>query len=182
MPAIETRTSLKGAVAEPAAAAASRSRRLWGGPVLGALVALVLLLPVAHAGALFDNLLGSWGGGGQIRYSDGKSEDIKCTAYYTGGGDKLRLAIRCRGGKAEVEIRGELSAQGDKLTGSWEERTFKAAGEANGRYAADKMTLAVSGGGFSGAMTVTTTGTKQVVAITAEGIEMRSVNVTLSKS
>jgi hypothetical protein len=182
MPAIETRTSFNGTVAEPAAAP-RRSRRLQCGAALGALVGLVLLLlPVARADALFDNLLGSWGGGGQIRYTDGKSEDIRCTAYYTGGGEKLRLAIRCRGGNAEVEIRGELSAQGDKLTGSWEERTFKAAGEASGRYAADKMTLTVTGGGFSGAMTVTTTGAKQVVSITTEGIEMRSVNVTLSKS
>jgi hypothetical protein len=182
MLAAETRTTFKDAAAEPGAAAPGRTRGLPGRPVLGALAGLVLLSPVALADALFDNLLGSWGGGGQIRYEDGKSEDIKCTAYYTGGGDKLRLAIRCRGGNAEVEIRGELTAQGDKLAGTWEERTFNAAGEASGRYAADKMTLTVTGGGFSGAMTVTTAGTKQAVTITAEGIKMRSVNVTLGKS
>jgi hypothetical protein len=147
-----------------------------------AVAGLILLSTGACADALFDGLLGSWGGSGQIRYDDGKSENIKCTAYYTGGGDKLRLAIRCRGDQAEVEIRGELTTQGEKLAGTWEERTFNAAGEASGRLAGDKMTLAVTGGGFSGAMTVTTAGAKQVVTISTEGIKMRSVNVTLGKS
>lgn len=156
--------------------------RLPGRPTAVAVAMLILLSPVAWAETPFDGLLGSWGGAGQIRFDDGKSEDIKCTAYYTGGGDKLRLAIRCRGGSAEVEIRGELTAQGDKLAGTWEERTFNAAGEASGRFAADKMTLTVTGGGFTGGMTVSTAGAKQVVTISAEGIKMRSVNVTLAKS
>lgn len=183
MAAIEARSTFKDSAAGPADAALRRTRaRYTSWPIGSALGALVLLAPVAYADARFDNLLGSWGGSGQIRYDDGKSEDIKCTAYYTGGGDKLRLAIRCRGEKAEVDIRGELAAQGEKLAGTWEERTFNAAGEANGRFAVDKMTLAVTGGGFSGAMTVTTAGAKQVVTISTEGIKMRSVNVTLAKS
>lgn len=182
MPTIETRSTFKDAATGSARAASRHScARLPGRRTLGTLAALVLLSPIAYAEA-FDNLLGSWGGSGQIRYDDGRSEDIKCTAYYTGGGDKLKLAIRCRGGAAEVEIRGELTAQGDKLAGTWEERTFNAAGAASGRYAADKMTLSVTGGGFTGAMTVTTTGAKQAVSISAEGIKMRSVNVTLVKS
>jgi hypothetical protein len=168
--------------AGPAGAATRRIRtRLPGRRIAGALAGVILLSPIAYADTLFDNLLGSWGGSGLIRYDDGRSEDIKCTAYYTGGGDKLKLAIRCRGGSAEVEIRGELTAQGDKLAGTWEERTFNAAGAASGRYAGDKMTLSVTGSGFTGAMTVTTAGAKQVVAISAEGIKMRSVNVTLGK-
>ncbi len=181
MPTTETRSTCEDVAAGPSAAAPSRTHRRHGRWGLGALAALVLLCPVAYADA-FGNLLGSWAGSGQIRYRDGKSDDIRCTAYYTGSGDKLKLAIRCRGGNAEVEIRGELTAQGEKLAGTWEERTFNATGEASGRLAADKMTLTVTGGGFSGAMTVTTTGAKQVVTITAEGIELRSVNVTLAKS
>src|SRR5262245_32982514 len=174
-----------GAGAEDGAGRARGARRRagllrWAIPCV--LAATVWQSPALHADTLFDSLMGSWGGSGQIRYDDGRSEDIKCTAYYTGGGDKLKLAIRCRGGAAEVEIRGELTAQGDKLAGTWEERTFNASGAASGRYAADKMSLSVTGSGFTGAMTVTTTGAKQAVSISAEGIKMRSVNVTLGKS
>jgi hypothetical protein len=162
-------------------AAQGIARRVgWSVPY--ALAALISLAPAAGADTLFDSLMGSWAGSGQIRYDDGKSEGIRCTAYYTGGGKELRLAIRCKSDSTEVEIRGQLTAQGEKLAGTWEERTFNAAGEATGHVAADKMSLAVSGGGFKGSMSVSYASAKQVVTISAEGIKLRSVNVTLAKS
>src|SRR5262249_52932509 len=155
------------------------------GRVRGALacaLALAMWQSPAYADSLFDSLQGSWAGQGQIRYDDGQSEGIRCNAYYTGGGEKLRLAIRCRSATTEVEIRGQLTAEGEKLTGTWEERTFNASGEASGRVVADKMSLSVTGGGFKGAMSVSYGSAKQVVTISTEGIRMRSVNVTLSKA
>jgi hypothetical protein len=152
----------------------------WGSAC--ALAGLLLLAPAALADTLFDSLRGSWSGSGQIRYVDGKAEAIKCSAFYTGEGVELRLAIRCESGDAKVEIRGQLMAQGDKLGGTWEERTFNVAGEASGRVASDKMNLDISGGGFKGAMSVSAAGGKQAVTISAEGIEMKSVNITLGRS
>jgi hypothetical protein len=134
------------------------------------------------ADTLFDSLRGSWSGSGQIRYEDGAAEAIKCNAYYTGEGVELRLAIRCESASSKVEIRGQLTAQGEALSGTWEERTFNASGEAKGRIAADKMSLAVIGGGFKGAMSVSAAGGKQAVNIYAEGIKMKSVSITLGKS
>ena len=81
----------------------------------------------------------------------------------------------------EVEIRGLLTRQGETLAGTWEERTFNASGEASGRLVADRMSLSISGGGFSGSMTVAYGGSRQVVTISTQGIRMRSVNVTLAK-
>jgi hypothetical protein len=141
----------------------------------------VLCTAPAHAATLLDRLMGSWSGSGQIRYDDGQSEGIRCTAYYTGGNDRLRLAIRCRSDSTEVEIRGLLTRQGETLAGTWEERTFNASGEASGRLVADRMSLSISGGGFSGSMTVAYGGSRQVVTISTQGIRMRSVNVTLAK-
>jgi hypothetical protein len=136
----------------------------------------------AQAATLLDRLIGSWSGSGQIRYDDGQSEGVRCSAYYTGGNDRLRLAIRCRSDSTEVEIRGLLTRQGETLSGTWEERTFNASGEASGRVAGEKMSLSVSGGGFSGSMSVAHAGSRQVVTITTQGIRMRSVNVTLTRS
>ena len=138
--------------------------------------------PVAKAATLLDNLLGSWSGSGQIRYDDGGSEAVRCTAFYTGSNESLRLAIRCRSDSTEVEIRGLLTRQGELLTGTWEERTFNVSGEAKGRIQGDKMTLSITGGVFSGSMSVAHAGSKQVVTINTQGIKMRSVNVTLAKS
>jgi hypothetical protein len=145
------------------------------------LMLAVLSAAPTHAATLLDRLMGAWSGSGQIRYDDGQSEGIRCTAYYTGGNDRLRLAIRCRSDSTEVEIRGLLTRQGETLAGTWEERTFNASGEASGRLVADRMSLSISGGGFSGSMTVAYAGSRQVVTISAQGIRMRSVNVTLAK-
>jgi hypothetical protein len=137
--------------------------------------------PLAHAASLLDSLLGSWSGSGQIRYDDGQSERIRCSAFYTGSAQAFKLAIRCRSDSTEIEIRGQLMAQGDAVSGTWEERTFNASGEASGRLTGDKLNLSVSGGGFSGSMSVAQSGGRQVVTISTEGIRMRSVTVTLSK-
>ena len=153
--------------------------RLFVGSVL--LTLAVFCAGSARAATLLDRLMGSWSGSGQIRYDDGQSEGVRCSAYYTGGNERLRLAIRCRSDSTEVEIRGLLTRQGEKLAGTWEERTFNASGEASGQVAGDRMSLSIAGGGFSGSMTVAYAGSRQVVTISTQGIRMRSVNVTLAK-
>jgi hypothetical protein len=148
-----------------------------------ALAAAVLWQTAAGlADSLFDSLRGSWSGSGQIRYDDGTAEGLRCNAYYTGEGAQLRLAIRCESPSNKVDIRGQLSVQGETLSGTWEERTFNAAGEAKGRVSDGKMSLSVIGGGFKGAMSVSIAGGKQSVNIYSEGIKMKSVSISLGKS
>jgi hypothetical protein len=59
----------------------------------------------ADTGNPFDVLLGSWRGGGQMELSEGKTERLKCNAYYTGGGSRLGVAIRC-----QSEISGQATS------------------------------------------------------------------------
>jgi len=136
----------------------------------------------ARAATPFDNLLGSWSGSGQIRYESGEPEGVRCTAYYSGGGQHLRLVIRCKSPSNEIEIRGLLTQQAEKLSGTWEERTFNASGEASGRMTSGRMSLSITGGGFSGSMSVVYERSRQVVVITIQGIAMKSVSVTLGRS
>ena len=135
----------------------------------------------ANPDSSFDGLLGTWSGSGQVRYQSGDTEGIRCNAYYTGGGTKLGLAIRCKSASNDIEIRGALTHQGEKVSGTWEERTFNASGAASGRMSAGRLTLSIEGGGFSGTMSVAYGGPRQTVAITTQGIPMKSVNVTLTK-
>jgi hypothetical protein len=149
---------------------------------LAALTVFGCIATAALAATPFDALLGSWSGTGQIRYDDGSAESVRCQAYYTEGGQRLRLAIRCKSASHEIEIRGLLTeAAGGSVTGTWEERTFNVAGEAKGHVTASRLTLSVSGGGFSGSMSVTLGGSRQTVTISTQGISMRSVNVVLAK-
>ena len=74
----------------------------------------------ADTGNAFDVLLGSWRGGGQMELSEGKTERLKCNAYYTGGGSRLGVAIRCQSEISNIEFRSKLSQSGGRINGTWE--------------------------------------------------------------
>jgi hypothetical protein len=138
--------------------------------------------PASQASANpFDVLLGSWGGSGQITMTDGKKERLKCNAYYTGGGSQLGMAIRCQSESSNVEIRSKLSQSAGRITGTWEERTFNATGNAVGQASGDKISLQISGG-VSGTMLVSYSGSRQNVAISTQGIALKTVTISLSRS
>jgi hypothetical protein len=154
----------------------------FGSPMLAAFGVIGCIATGALAATPFDALLGSWSGSGQIRYEDGRAESVRCSAYYTEGGQRLRLAIRCRSASNEIEVRGLLTQRGDNVAGTWEERTFNVSGEVTGRITSSQLTLAITGGAFSGSMSVSLGGARQTVVIATQGISMRSVNVVLAKS
>ena len=156
------------------------SLRWW--VALPAWTILVCLGANARPATPLEGLLGSWSGSGQIYYETAPSEPIRCTAYYTGGDQRLRLAIRCKSASNEIEIRGQLLQGADKVSGTWEERTFNASGEATGHITDGRMNLSISGGGFSGSMVVSFSSSRQTVVIATHGIPMKSVRVTLGKS
>ena len=133
------------------------------------------------AGTPFDTLLGSWRGNGQIKLSDGRTERLKCNAYYTGGGSQLGMAIRCQSESSNVEIRSKLSQTGGRISGTWEERTFNAEGTASGEASSDKLSLQITGG-VTGTMQVSYSGSRQSVAISTQGIALQSVTIDLTRS
>ena len=70
---------------------------------------------------------------------------------------------------------------GGRITGTWEERTFNATGNAVGQASGDKISLQISGG-VSGTMLVSYSGSRQSVAISTQGIALKSVTISLSRS
>jgi len=135
----------------------------------------------ARAENPFDSLLGTWTGSGKLVLHGGQWENIKCNAYYTGGGSKLRLAVRCASTSYRVEIRSKLTRTGDKISGTWEERTYNAAGSVSGRTLGNRLSFSISNGGFSGSMSVSYGGPEHSVSIATAGINLKSVNMTLSR-
>ncbi len=159
---------------------------LEGRSVLAAAgVAFVLTSGVAfgQSAGPFGALVGSWSGSGQIRMSDGKTEALKCRAYYTDKdrGVQVNLAIRCASASNKIELRASLASESGRVTGNWEERQFNAAGEVSGQANANKLSLSINGGGMTGAMSVATTGASQTVSITTEGVAFKGVSIALSR-
>jgi hypothetical protein len=136
----------------------------------------------ARAESPFSSLSGTWSGSGQVRFTGGSSEALKCRAYYTPkDAMKMGLAIRCASTSAKIELRANLVYEGGRVTGSWEERTFNAAGNVTGQANASKINLAIQGGGFSGSMAVGINGASQSVLIHTQGTGFTNVNIHLSK-
>jgi hypothetical protein len=137
----------------------------------------------ARADSLFDMLAGTWSGSGQIRLDNGKTEALKCRAFYTqkdqGG---LGLAIRCASASNKIELRASLNQARGEVDGMWEERTFNAAGTVKGKMSASRINLAITGGSFSGSMNVSVIGSRHSVSIETNGmIGLKAVNINLSR-
>lgn len=153
-----------------------------------AVAALTVPIVLARSGSSeadpsnpFDILLGSWRGSGQIQLSQGKTERVKCNAYYTGGGSQLGMAIRCQSESSNVEIRSKLSQSGGRVTGTWEERNFNAEGNASGQATNGKITLSISGS-VIGSMQVSYSASRQSVSISTQNIALKSVSIDLTRS
>ncbi len=137
----------------------------------------------ARAESPFSNLNGTWSGSGQVQLTNGSTETLKCRAYYTTreSGNAVGLAIRCASPSNKIELRANLSFRGGRISGTWEERTYNAAGEVTGQVSGNRFSLAIVGGGFQGSMSVSTSGSNQTVSITTQGIGLKGVNISLSK-
>lgn len=161
------------------------SRRISTLAALLSLAAGVSVLHVTPAAAdsPFASLAGTWSGSGQIKLEGGKSESIRCKAYYTtnSGGAGLGMAIRCASASNKIEMRANLTYTEGKVSGSWEERTFNAAGQVSGKAAANNLNLAIDGGGLNGSMSVRLGQTSQLVSISTTGSAFRGLNLSLSR-
>ncbi|MFV0298540.1 MAG: hypothetical protein ACK5JT_20760 [Hyphomicrobiaceae bacterium] len=115
--------------------------------------------------------------------SSGKSEVLKCRAYYTSKEkDGLGLAIRCASASNRIELRAHLHQEAGQVSGRWEERTYNATGNVTGRARQGKINLSIVGGGFSGSMAVATNGSSQTVTIETQGVGLKSVDIKLSRA
>ncbi len=138
--------------------------------------------PQARAETPFEMLAGTWVGSGQIRLDNGRSEALKCRAFYTQKDDGgLGIALRCASASNKIELRASLNQDRGSIDGSWEERTFNAAGTVKGRMTPSKINLSITGGSFSGSMNVAIIGERHSVSIETSGIGLRGVSINLSR-
>ena len=131
----------------------------------------------------FTGLVGSWRGGGELELEGGKSEKLRCQAYYTqrDSAHNLGLAIKCASASYTIELRSQLTASGRVISGQWEERTFNASGDVTGEASDGKITLRIVGGGFQGNMLVVTNGGSQTVKVGTRGNALKGVSIQLTK-
>lgn len=137
----------------------------------------------ALADGPFNALAGRWVGGGKIKYEGGKSESISCrVTYFIGsGGASLQQNIRCAGASGNFVVRTEVTASGNKVSGSWTETVHNLSGSASGRISGDDVHMSVSASNFTASMSVVTSGRSQSVSITPQGAAITQVSINLNK-
>lgn len=149
--------------------------------LLGAGAAAVSLSTGAQASPT-SRLLGTWAGRGVAHFEGNKSERIKCNAYYTGGGKQLNIAVRCASTSYKIEIRSKLENESGRLSGTWEERTFNASGNTSGSINDERIRLSIKGGGLTASMAVQFSEDTQNINVRADGSQLKSVAINLSRS
>ncbi len=145
---------------------------------------IALGTPVSAGGASpFASLAGSWSGTGTVRFDGGQSERLKCRGSYTlkNSGAGMGLALRCASASAKIDLRSMLAYQGGRVSGNWEERTFNASGNLAGRASSSSMTLSI-GGGLTGSMSLSFSGSSQSVSIITTGTGLKGVTIRLRRS
>ncbi len=149
-----------------------------------ALAATAILAPLAPARAdsPFSLLTGTWSGGGRVDLAGGQSENIRCRAYYNPkSASAVNLALRCASATHKIDMRASLSAAGESVSGTWEERSFNAMGTVAGKATPATMKLAISGGGFTGSLSIATEGGSQSIHISTEGVGFTGLTMKLLK-
>ena len=146
-------------------------------------VAVLMPLAPAHAGSPFTTLAGTWSGSGKVRLSNGKSEKLRCKAYYTNksGGTNLGMSIRCASTSNKFNLRAKLSYSGGTVSGSWSETNYNASGALSGKASNSKIRVSVQGG-ISGSLSVSINGRSQRVSMSTSGDSaFRGINISLRK-
>jgi len=156
------------------------------GLILGAialLAASTFSAPVQAQSGPFSGLAGVWSGAGTVTLDDGSSERIRCRATYAVGeaGHGLNQTLTCASDSYKFDLRTNVIAEGNNITGSWSEISRNISGTIRGSGVAGAIQVTASAAGFNANIAVTTRGNRQTVQIRSEG-SFRAANITLSRS
>ena len=140
-----------------------------------------LSIDSAAADATLEVLAGTWQGAGTMSFESGETENISCNGYYKGAGN-LSVVIRCKGTSSNFELRSKLESNGDKVSGSWEERTYNATGDLSGTASAGKLNVQF-GGSLTGSLEMSFSSSSQSVSVSVgtKGAGIKGVQVNLNR-
>ena len=156
------------------------------GLILGAaalLAASAFSTPSQAQSGPFNGLAGVWSGAGTVTLDDGSNERIRCRATYAVGeaGHGLNQTLTCASDSYKFDLRTNVIAEGNNITGSWSEISRNISGTIQGSGNGGVIQVTASAAGFNANISLTTHGNRQTVQIRSEG-SFRAANISLSRS
>jgi hypothetical protein len=144
---------------------------------------LAFVSAVAALASPIEEMNGYWSGSGSVVLANGSTERVKCSVFYkvSEGGTQIRQAMRCASADYKIDALAELRVKGEKVSGSWEEKTYSAMGEVSGRFADNNFVLSIKGANFTAAMSVSLSDCKQNISISPQGLDVTKISIGLGK-
>ncbi len=130
-------------------------------------------------------LAGRWVGMATMTVDSGPASNFKCVVTYIPRLDirGMRQTLRCEdGANFKLHAATDLSVEGDKVTGAWEDKINEIGGTVAGVVTADGFDVELSGQFFEAHMAVAGQGCDQSVSVKPQKSDMfRELAATLKK-
>jgi hypothetical protein len=141
------------------------------------------LFAAAALASTIEDMGGYWSGNGSVVLSSGNTEKVKCSVFYkvSDGGTQVRQSMRCASADYKIDALAELHIKGEKVSGSWEEKTYSANGEITGKFADNTFVLSIKGANFTAAMNLSLSDCKQSISISPQGLDVTRISIGLGK-
>jgi hypothetical protein len=145
-----------------------------------ALMAILAAAP-AYAQQSFDNVAGSWSGGGMMKPSDGPRERVRCKVDYVpkNNGQSLKLNLRCASDAYKMELSANIDQNGTDLSGNWFESQYRQGGKISGKNVNGVIKARVEGDTITALLNVQTKGNHQTFAMESPGAWISQVSIDL---
>jgi hypothetical protein len=142
-----------------------------GGVIAVTTLLMAVDIAAAQSGGPFANLGGAWTGVGQISFSDGRTERVRCRADYAVGaaGNQLEQSLRCASDSYNFELHSNAQSQGGRISGTWSESTRNLNGNLTGEASRGHIQVRAVSGNIAVGLTLVANGNQQSVTIQPEG-------------
>jgi hypothetical protein len=135
----------------------------------------------ASAEQSFDNVAGSWSGGGLMKPSDGPSERVRCKVEYIvkNAGQSVKMDVRCASDAYKMDLSANIDESGTALSGNWFESQYRQGGKVSGQNVNGLIEARVEGDTITALLTVQTKGNRQTFVMDSPGAWVSHVAIDL---
>jgi hypothetical protein len=158
-----------------------RNRTILHSILQCSLLMTILATVPAHAEPGFDNVAGSWSGGGLMKPSDGPRERVRRKVDYVvkNAGQSVKMDVRCASDAYKMDLNANIDQNGTELSGNWFESQYRQGGKVSGQNANGVIEAKVEGRTITALLTVQTKGNRQTFVMDSPGAWVSHVSIDL---
>ena len=159
---------------------------LWNRAIMHRILGFALLMTIhasapAYAEQSFDNVAGSWSGGGSMKPKDGPRERVRCKVDYMvkDTGQSVKMNVRCASDAYKMDLSANIDQNGTALSGNWFESQYRQGGKVSGQNVNGLIEAKVESATITALLTVRTKGNRQTFVMDSPGAWVSHVSIDL---